>query len=504
MRRKIAIALSTLLAATTLSGLCACDDGKRFGVEIPVFESRKGVVFTAYSAMTVENWSGGSGNVSTLTDEHFQKFVDAGFNRIIGIHEGARVKIENTPIAYNENGQPIKYDVSRTLANAIQRAHEDAMQVMPLAEKYGVQYYVRDWAFYDMCKEENYNFWSAWDTRETYEQVIRQMFSENNEYIHSPAYAGNFGRDEPGVDQFERLKWQIEIYNEVMEEYGVEGEFLLNLLPAYGSSTDFGGGYSNYLNRYFEELAPLLGYVSWDYYPFRKDVENGSQMRTSLVSNLSAMAKKCKEGDYELRTFVQTGADFTGLRDITSIGDFRLQVYTNMAFGARQMTYYEYGTFKSQDEGEFGLINLQDGTYNYTYDLAKTVNNEVHAFEDAYMHFKWDNLMTFSSLGKGAINPHFWGVSSLKSHPRIGSVDITQDAIMGTFKDAEGNDAFMLVNYTDPYFNKNNTVTVEFKDTDVLLMYRMGKEEIVKLGKDGKYTFELYPGEGRFIIPLSK
>ena len=503
MKRKLAIALSTLLATTSLSGLCACASNN-YGVKLPDFADSEGVVFTAYSAMTVENWSGGSGNVSTLTDEHFQKFVDAGFNRIIAIHEGARVKIQNKAIEWNENGVPTRYDVSQTLANAIQRANEDAMKVLPLAEKYGVKYYVRDWAFYDMYKEENYNFYSAWDTREIYEDVIRQMFSEDNEYIHSPAYCGNFGRDEPEVGQFERLKWQIEIYNEVMEEYGIEGEFLLNLLPAYGSSTHFGGGYSNYINKYFDELAPLLGYVSWDYYPFKQSAENGSQMRTSMVSNLSAMAKKCKEGDYELRAFVQTGGDFTGLRDLTSIGDFRLQVYTNLAFGARQMTYYEYGTFNSQNEGEFGLINLQDGTYNYTYDMAKTVNNEVHAFEDAYMNFKWDNLMTFSSLGQAAINPHFWGVSSLKSHPRIGDVSITEDAIMGTFKDADGNDAFMLVNYTDPYFNKNNTVTIQFKDTDALLMYRLGKQEVVKPDKDGKYTFELYPGEGRFIIPLKK
>ncbi len=491
MKRKIAIALAMLLTASSLSA-CSMLSGGKLDVEIPEFAESKGVIFTAYSGPTVQNWSGGSGNVSTMTDYHFKKLSDAGFNRILAIHEGARVQIDrNNP--------------DNTLRSSFERAQEDALEALTLAEKYDLQYYVRDWAFYDMCNTGAWGLWDAYDTREKYESALRIMFSEENQYIYSPSYCGNFGRDEPGVEQFERLKWQIEIYQQLMEEYGVEGEFLLNLLPSYGGVSSYGGvTYGEYVNRYFEELAPLLGYVSYDFYPFKADRATGSQMRSSLAANLAIMANKCKEGDYELRTFVQTGGDFTGLRDLTSIGDFRLQVYTNMAFGARQMTYYEYGTFKSQSEGEFGLINLQDGTYNYTYDLVKTVNNEVHAFEDAYMNFDWDGVMCFSSLAKGKVNPKFKEIPYvMKTHPRIGDVQIEYDALMGTFKDAEGRDAFMLVNYNDPYFNQNNTVTVTFKEAKALLMYRLGKQEVVPLNKDGTYTFKLYPGEGRFIVPLS-
>ena len=223
-----------------------------------------------------------------------------------------------------------------------------------------------------------------------------------------------------------------------------------------------------------------------------------------LCAQVALVANKCKGTDYQLRTFVQCEGDWTGLRDLTSIGDFRLQVYMNMAFGSTYMTYYEYGTFKSQDEGEFGLLNLQDGTYNYTYDMVKQVNSEVHAFEDAYLNFKWDGVMCFSSLSKGKINPKFKEViNQTKNHPRIADVKIQRDALMGTFKDAEGRDAFMLVNYNDPYYNEDNEVTIQFNDAKALLMYRFGQQEVVRLPKSGKYTFKLYPGEGRFIIPLS-
>lgn len=500
MRRKIAIALSALLMCSTL---CGCKGGEESssslkgkmditGIEIPTFEETKGVTIAAYAGPTVENWSMSSRNINTLTDEHFKKLQEAGFNTLVALHEGA------------PGGLPQGSNKFEKIEIQSARAEEHAMRALTLAEKYDIKYYVRDWPFYDLANEKDYNI-----SIEEYEQVLRKMFDDDNPYILSSAYAGNFGRDEPGIDQYDELAAQIKIYNQIMDEKGIDGEFLLNMLPVYGSLEAFGGPngkpatYQEYLDRYFEELAPLLGYFSYDFYPFKQDKIKGSAMRTTLVSNLEMLASRCKEGGYELRCFIQSQGDYTGLRDLTSVGDFRFQIYTNLAFGAKSLTYYEYGTFKSVDEGEFGLLNLKDGTYSYTYDLVKQVNHEVLAFEDAYLNYNYDGIMCFSSLPAGTINANFRSVNNImKTHPRIGNVKVTEDAIMSAFKDAEGNDAFMLVNYTDPYFDKDNTVTVEFKDARALLMYRFGKQEVVPLNTDGTYTFQLYPGEGRFIIPL--
>lgn len=495
MRRKIALTLTAVLSCCCL-GSCENLFGNKpstqgkmdiSNVTIPTFEESAGVQIGAYSGPTVANWSGTSRNVNTLTDEHMKKFKEAGFDYLIAVREGAPI------------GIPKGKDKFETIKLQSARAEQHAMQALALAEKYDIKYYVRDWPLYDL-HDPKYEI----NTYEEYEKVITDMFSEDNPYIKSSAYVGNFCRDEPGVDEYEKLKWEIEIYQKLMKERGVEGELLINMLPVYGSMESFDGvTYQEYVDRYFEELAPLLGYFSYDFYPFLQDSTKGSLLRTTYLSNLEMLATKCKEGDYELRTFIQSQADFTGLRDLTSIADFRFQIYTNMAFGAKYMTYYEYGTFKTQHEGEFGLLNLQDGTYNYTYDLAKKVNNEIHAMEDAYMHFDYDGVMCFSSLPAGKINMHFRGVANaLKSHPRIGEVEIENDAVITSFKDDAGNDAFMLLNYTDPYFEMDNRVTVQFKDAKGLLMYRFGKKEVVALNEDGTYTFELYPGEGRFIIPL--
>lgn len=499
MKRKIALVLSMITAFGCLS---ACGAGNKAlnpaDYDIPTFEKSEGIEIMAYSGMTVENWSGTSRNVSTITDEHFQKFVDAGFTKLLAVHEGAPSGADYSKCK----------DVFDKIKVQNKFAEEDAVAVLEMAEKYNIKYYVRDWPFYDMV-----SYWDEIDTYEEYEQVIAATFHEDNPYIHSPMFAGMFGRDEPGVDQFERIKWQIELFNKYMELNGVEDvEFILNMLPAYGSTQAFGGhlggvpcSYAEYVEKYFEYFGELLGYFCYDFYPFLQDAFQGSLLRSNHLSNLELVARKCAENNAELRTFVQTGGDFTGLRDLTSIGDFRLQVYSNLAFGAKEMIYYEYGTFNKDTEGEFGLINLQDGTYHYTYEMAKTVNNEVHAFEDAYLHYDYKGVMCFSALGEGQIHPAFRNVANkMKSHPRIGNVKYTQDTVLTSFADDEGNDAFMLINYTDPYFDLDNRVTVQFKDADALLMYRLGEEMLVPLNKNGEYTFELYPGEGRFIIPVKK
>ena len=492
MKRKLTLGLALVLACSCLGACSGTYDIK--DVSVPVYDETNGMRFLAYSGPQIANWNGTQKNVSTITDEHMQKFVDAGFTGIISIHEGA------------PSGRGAS--VYETIQMHSAKAEADALKVLEQAEKFNVEYYVRDWPFYEF-----YNYWTesngSINTREEYERVLRKMFDENNKYVYSSAYAGNFGRDEPGADQFEGLKWQIEIYQEMMQERGVEGEFLLNMLPNYANTKSYGGergepiSYVEYMKRYFEQLAPLLGYVCYDYYPFLREARTGSLLKTSYVSNLELVANHCKNTGTELRTFVQTGGDWTGLRDLTSVGDFRFQVYMNMAFGSRVMTYYEYGTFNDQTDGDFGLLDLQDGSYNYTYEMAKVVNNEVHAFEDAYLHYNYDGVMCFSGLSEEEININFYAVANkLQSHPRIANVDVTHDAVMTSFKDAEGNDAFMLVNYTDPYYDLDNTVTVQFKDAKALLMYRFGEKHVVPLKKDGTYTFELYPGEGRFIIPL--
>lgn len=484
MRKRLFVFSFLVLSLFSVSG---CESK---GYSVPTFEKGQGISFTAYAGPTVANWAGNNNNPSTLTDEHYKKVAEAGFNKVIALYEGASSARGN--------------DIYDTIQKRSVKASSDALEALALAEKYNIKYYVRDWAFYGLTT----NFVDEGVVgQEQYKKIIDAMFDSNNAYIKSPAYAGNFGHDEPSYEVLEKIAYQIDDYNACMAKAGVKGEMMLNLNPCYVGGTSLSGNgktYLDYVDYYFSEIAPKLGYVSYDYYPFIKDSFDGSYLRETYLYNLELMARHCKGTNIELRTFLQCQGDFTGLRDMSSLADLRFQINAEMAFGSRDIIYYTYVNENSASHGEFALLDYTTGEYNWTYDLAKKANNEAHAMEDAYSAYVWDGVM-FHNASELYDNQSFANlVDPLTSHPRVSFVSSDQDSLLTSFKGKkDGSDAFMLLNYTDPYFKKNDTVTLHFNNAKALLMYRFGQKMIVNLPVSGDYTFVLYPGEGRFIIPLN-
>lgn len=96
--------------------------------------------------------------------------------------------------------------------------------------------------------------------------------------------------------------------------------------------------------------------------------------------------------------------------------------------------------------------------------------------------------------------------SPLQSHERLEILSCTQDVLAGVFTAKEesnsAKDAFMIVNMADPLEKLDSQVTVKFSNATHLLMYRFGEKKVVELPSDGVYTFQLEPGEGRFVIPF--
>lgn len=477
------------LAVMFLPALAGCKGGE---VSVPDFTSEGGVRFTAYAAPTVRK------KVDGLTEEHYQKLSEAGFNKAVALYEGSSAARGN--------------DTYETIVKRSEKAQADALAALNLAEKYGIKYYVRDWSFYGLGK----NFKDI-TTKEQFETVISKMFDENNAYIKHSAYGGNFGFDEPDIKEMETIVWQAELYNEYVAKNGNGGELFVNLLPAYvGDNTvsldpEKQTTYTEYVDYYFENIAPLLGYVSYDYYPFKVTGNGKKYVRNTYYYNYEMMAERCKKGDYELRAFVQAKGDFTGTRSLCGVGDLRFQIYSGMAFGCREFTYYTYSSEVNETnyttEDGYSLYDLNTGKYTWLYDAAKTVNNEVHAMEKAYAAYDWEGVM-YKNADEMYENQLFANLDSpLESHEKIAIQACTQDTLVGTFTANDESNAnkhaFMLVNAADPSADKDDEVTLKFNGAKSLLMYRLGQKIVVPLSKEGTYTFKLYPGEGRFVIPLS-
>ena len=466
-------------------------------LNVPTFEKTDGVRFAAYSGPTVSGWVGDGIVPNTMTDENMKALADAGFNKIIALYEGGS----------NAGGA----DTYELIKNRSIKAQNDALVALELAAKYNIKYCVRDWSFYGLVKNyisDTYN--PRILTDEQYEQVINDMFDENNPYIHHPAYGGNFCHDEPFYEELERIAVQVRYYQEALKRQNAQGEPIINLFPCTVARVSNNPmlDYTDYIDQYMKLIAPQVGYISFDFYPFIKNYYDGSFIRNPYLYNLALVAGKCKEqrekgNPIEMRTFLQSVGNWTGMRDMVSVGDFRFQISCEMAFGSREFIYYEYANIYSEKEGGNALFNLKTNEYNRSYEWAKIVNNEVHNFEDAYLAYDWDGVI-YKNADEMYDNPAFDLISDyvIENHPRVKIKTCEKDCFMGTFKNDKGDDAFMLVNYTDPYHHLNNKVKLHFNNAKGLLMYRYGQKMIVNLPMSGDYTIDLYPGEGRFIIPI--
>ena len=78
---------------------------------------------------------------------------------------------------------------------------------------------------------------------------------------------------------------------------------------------------------------------------------------------------------------------------------------------------------------------------------------------------------------------------------------VSEDTIVGTFKDSENRDGFMIVNYTDPALKKVDDVKFKFVNASRAMYYKNGEQKIVDI-ENGVFRESLQPGEGIFVIPL--
>ncbi len=458
------------------------DEGSR--LSLPQYSSDDYIDIVAYSTPTNANWDGYSNNPDGLIDRVFRDLKNAGFTGLQPLREG-----------YLTTGG--------NLSAWREKANQDALKAMELCQKYGLKYMVRDWTFMGSfningTEHNNASSWRDYFGRGgTIESGLDEMFkmSSSQNVISHQSYAGHNLWDEPNISQMERLIPVIKKYKELVPN----GDCYFNLLPCYANAEQLGGTYQEYIDYYCDYLAPLLGYICYDYYPY--EIKNGlSKVLDTYLYNFQVVAEKAKDLGIEFRMYIQAGSFGGNSRECRGVEDYRHQMYTALAFGVRYFIYFGYGYGSSDDS----LVNTRlQPTKKYFY--AQQVNNEIHGIEDVMLNFNWQSTMykngsIFTSNSAFSYLTDFKDV--IDSHPRIENYRVNQDTVVGCFKDGEGRDGFMFVNYANPAKKLNDKVTAKFNDASKLIVYELGERKVVDLLNSGEYTFTLLPGEGRFIIPI--
>lgn len=276
------------------------------------------------------------------------------------------------------------------------------------------------------------------------------------------------------------------------------------------------GTYENYVEYYMQNGGGDEEAFMFDIYPLSGNSLNG-QINGRWLAVLELLAATSKKYDVDLYSYLATMSIRSQTTRRPAEDDMRYVSYVNLAYGVKGFAYFCYmspgsppydGEFTAQDWALLYYEDVNDWSTYYktsTWDIVQTVNNEMKSLEDVILSFEWQGVMksagsqATTSAGKNCFrNAKNW----LKGHDGIKKFSSTEDAILGVFTDENGYDGFMLVNFSDPLYNEENTVTLEFRGATRAVVYILGEGQVVDL-VDGTYTVTLQPGEGQFIIPLS-
>jgi len=209
-----------------------------------------------------------------------------------------------------------------------------------------------------------------------------------NRFMHHPAVAGYYLRDEPGRKDFKDLgDWAKRIRALDDKHY-----CYLNLLPNYADENQLGvKTYREYVNIFIKEVPLQL--LSFDHYPVIGD--SSGSIRENWYENLEIFSDEAAKANKPFWAFALTVAH--GPYPIPTLAMLRLQVYSNLAYGAQGIQYFTYWTPKYTPWNfHNGPITLESKR-SEVYDKMKLMNSEIQNLSPVFLGAK---LVSVAHTGK--------------------------------------------------------------------------------------------------------
>lgn len=192
------------------------------------------------------------------------------------------------------------------------------------------------------------------------ENVVRQVKDH-------PALCGYFLRDEPANKDLPALAAWAERIRAVDPDH----EIYLNLFPNYVGEETLGSTYEEHVKLFTQTVKTTM--LSFDHYPV---LESGV-VRNGWWYNLEVISRAAAEANLPVWAFTLSTAHQP--YPIATQASLRLQLYTDLAYGAQCLQYFTYwcptpGTWDFHD-----APIAEDGTRTAVYDLVKAMNKEIQA-----------------------------------------------------------------------------------------------------------------------------
>lgn len=239
-----------------------------------------------------------------------------------------------------------------------------------------------------------------------------------------PAVIGYYLRDEPDAGLFPGLA----VAANVVKERHPGAWPYINLFPNYAEPWQMKTpNYEAYLDKFVEVCRPPV--LSYDHYALLE----GNGFSEAYYTNLEQMRRAAVKNDVPFWNIVQAEACLN-FREPTAV-DFRFQVYTSLAYGARGIAYFQYmasttGNFRGAPIDAFGN---ETASWNW----MRQVNLQVGQLAPTLLKLKSDGAYHIG----GTVPPGCAGPGEKSLVKAVGGT-----ILVGDFTHADGSRYVMCVN----------------------------------------------------------
>jgi hypothetical protein len=306
-------------------------------------------------------------------------------------------------------------------------------------------------------------------------------------FMNHPAVVGYHLQDEPSMPQLKGLgEWGRKIKSIDKNHF-----CYVNLFPNHADSTQLGTkDYMEYVREYIKQLP--VQFISFDYYPIMKD-----RISKTWYQNLEQVSGEAIKAGLPFWAFALTTNYDDNHVTPQTLAAMRLQVYSDLAYGAQGIQYFTYWSATSVNapsgEDQRGAPISAAGKRSVVYDRVKLMSQEIKNLSGVFLGSK---VVSVRHTGKGMIPG---GTIRLTTLPKAIKVLNTNDAPALVSVLENGENTFMVV------------VNKDFLSSINLTVY--GDESVKKVLKDGtivpasayENTMELDPGDASiFMFPTEK
>ena len=194
-------------------------------------------------------------------------------------------------------------------------------------------------------------------------------------FMNHPALAGYFLRDEPVRKDFADLaEWAKRITALDNTHF-----CFVNLISSINTTKSDALGtssYAEYVRTFATEVPTRL--LSFDFYPI---LSQG--IHESWYDGLEVFAAEAKKASIPFWAFA-LASSYNELHPIPTVAALRLQLYSNLAYGAQGLEYWSYWMSQGLRSAPIGL----DGKRTVVYDRIKLVNTEIQNLAGVFVGAK--------------------------------------------------------------------------------------------------------------------